>query len=77
MRNIVEAVFVQAAGILDAHHTVLERCARELLAKETLDEMAIRALTTDLRRNIQSRSGTTESWAITLYWCAVQHFAIR
>jgi cell division protease FtsH len=36
--------------LLQANRDVLERCARELLARETLDENGIRAPTGDLRR---------------------------
>ncbi|MBA4246579.1 MAG: hypothetical protein C0452_21880, partial [Pseudomonas sp.] len=39
-----------AYGILDANRAVLERCARELLARETLDEADIRRLTEGLQR---------------------------
>jgi cell division protease FtsH len=36
--------------LLQANRDVFERCARELLARETLDENGIRALTDDLHR---------------------------
>jgi len=51
VRGIVKTVFARAFGILEHNRAVLERCARELLAHETLDEAAIRALTADLRKN--------------------------
>lgn len=41
-------VFERAYRILDTNRTVLERCARELLARETLDENDIRQLTQGL-----------------------------
>ena len=43
-------VFDRAYGLLDRNREVLERCARELLARETLDESDIRQLTQGLRR---------------------------
>lgn len=50
IRRIVMSGFTQATGILQANRDVLERGARALLEKETLDETAIRALTQTLRR---------------------------
>ena len=50
VRGIVKSVFARAFGLLEDNRAVLERCARELLAHETLDENAIRELTRDLRR---------------------------
>jgi cell division protease FtsH len=50
IRRIVKTVFDRAYGILETNRDVLERCARELLARETLDENSIRELTRDLRR---------------------------
>ncbi len=50
IRRIVMSGFTQATGILQANRDVLERGARALLEKETLDETAIRALTQALRR---------------------------
>ena len=41
----------RAYRILDINRAVLERCARELLARETLDESDIRQLTQGLVRN--------------------------
>jgi len=49
IRAIVMASFEHALQILTQHREVLERCARELLAKETLDEGALRELTQALR----------------------------
>ncbi|BBP06006.1 ATP-dependent zinc metalloprotease FtsH [Sulfuriferula plumbiphila] len=48
IRAIIKTVFARAFGILEANQPVLERCAAELLAKETLDETAIRELTKNL-----------------------------
>ncbi|HAW7484913.1 TPA: AAA family ATPase [Escherichia coli] len=45
IRDIVMGVFERAYRILDINRAVLERCARELLARETLDESDIRQLT--------------------------------
>lgn len=50
IRDIVMGVFDRAYGLLDRNREVLERCARELLARETLDENDIRQLTQELRR---------------------------
>lgn len=41
--------FGRATAVLEQHRDALERCARELLAKETLDEPALKALTADMR----------------------------
>jgi cell division protease FtsH len=49
LRGIVMAAFEQATAILERHREVLDRCARELLRRETLDEAALRELTKDLR----------------------------
>jgi cell division protease FtsH len=49
VRGIVMAAFDRTTEILGRNRDVLERCARELLARETLDEGAIRELTRDLR----------------------------
>jgi cell division protease FtsH len=49
VRTIVMDSFARALGVLQRNRDVLERCARELLAKETLDESAIRALTQGLQ----------------------------
>jgi cell division protease FtsH len=48
IRNIVMNGFEHATTILSANRQVLERGARALLEKETLDETAIRALANDL-----------------------------
>lgn len=51
IRDIVMGVFERAYRILDINRAVLERCARELLARETLDKSDIRQLTQGLVRN--------------------------
>jgi cell division protease FtsH len=56
IRDIVMGVFERAYGILDTNRAVLERCARELLARETLDENDIRQLT----QGLQSESRASE-----------------
>jgi cell division protease FtsH len=48
LRTIVMSAFERAFAILGRQRELLERCARELLAKETLDEPALRALTAGL-----------------------------
>ena len=50
IRAIVMAGFDRATATLGVNRDVLERSARALLEKETLDEAAIRSLTADLRR---------------------------
>jgi cell division protease FtsH len=49
VRTIVERLFERTVQILRANRDVLERTARELLRKETLDENELRGLTRDLR----------------------------
>ena len=49
IRVIVMGGFDRATAILGVNRDVLERSARALLEKETLDEAAIRSLTADLR----------------------------
>jgi cell division protease FtsH len=51
IRRIVMGGFDHATAILRANRHVLERGARALLEKETLDEAAIRALVMDLKRD--------------------------
>ncbi len=50
VRAIIKTDFDAAHGILKRNRAVLDRCAVALLAEETLDEQAIRALTGDLQR---------------------------
>ena len=49
IRALVMEGFARATAILDLNREVLERSARSLLEQETLDEPAIRKLTTDLK----------------------------
>ena len=49
VRAIVMGAFERASTLLERHRALLERCARELLARETLDEPALRALTGELQ----------------------------
>ena len=49
VRAIVMSAFDRATAILAEHREVLERCARELLARETLDEAALATLTAGVR----------------------------
>jgi len=51
VRGIVMGGFEQATTLLSRNRAVLERAARALLEKETLDEAAVRALTVDLQRD--------------------------
>jgi cell division protease FtsH len=48
VRGIVMGSFDRAVEILERNRDVLQRCARELLERETLDEAAIRELTRNL-----------------------------
>ena len=57
VKSIVHRQFEQALGILERNRDVLERCARELLEKETLDEPQLVELTKDLKRPELSKSG--------------------
>ena len=50
VRRIIDEQFDRAVEILASNREILERCARELLETETLDETALRRLTADLRR---------------------------
>lgn len=50
VRRIIDQSFAATLGILERNRDILERCARELLQVETLDEERLKALTTDLRR---------------------------
>ncbi len=49
VRSIIKTLFARAYRILEQNRPVLERCARDLLAKETLDEAELRSRTSDLR----------------------------
>jgi cell division protease FtsH len=52
VRGIVMDAFARATTVLAQHREVLERCARELLSKETLDESALHALTDGMRPRV-------------------------
>jgi cell division protease FtsH len=49
VRGIVMDAFGRATAVLARHREVLERCARELLSKETLDEASLLPLTASVR----------------------------
>jgi cell division protease FtsH len=49
VRNIIDRLFRRTTCVLEANREVLERSARELLKRETLEEDDIRELTRDLR----------------------------
>jgi cell division protease FtsH len=49
LRGIVMDAFERASDILRRHRDVLERGARELLARETLDEAALKVLTAGMK----------------------------
>jgi len=49
IRGIVMGAFERTTALLAQHRELLERCAHELLARETLDEAALRELTQPLR----------------------------
>ncbi|HSH43932.1 MAG TPA: AAA family ATPase, partial [Arenicellales bacterium] len=48
VRRIIRTVFDRAFAILEENRDILDRCARELLEKETLDQAELEALTADL-----------------------------
>ena len=50
VRKIVMDAFAQATALLERHRDTLERCARELLVKETLDEAALIELAAPVRQ---------------------------
>jgi ATP-dependent Zn protease len=49
VQGLLRAAQDRATAILEANRATLDRCAEELLAHETLDEAALRALTTGLK----------------------------
>ena len=51
VRKIITDVFELSYKMLEQNRDVLERCARSLLEKETLDETALIELTKDLRKD--------------------------
>ena len=60
IRAIVMQGFARASAILGTNRPVLERGARALLEKETLDEAAIRALGAELRADQQTAAASPE-----------------
>ena len=63
VRNLVMGVFDRTYRVLEANRDVLERTARKLLEKETLDEAAIASLTEGLRRPGKGGTGTGDERA--------------
>ena len=57
IRGLIMRVFDRAYRILEDNRAILERGAQELLARETLDEAAIREITRDLRPVQKSSAG--------------------
>jgi cell division protease FtsH len=49
VQAILAEAFDRTIALLARHRALLDRCARELLARETLDEAALAALTQELR----------------------------
>jgi cell division protease FtsH len=50
IRTLVMEAFARAYEILEGNRAVLDRCARDLLVQETLDEKKLADLTSDLAR---------------------------
>ncbi len=50
VRTIIDATFTKTIELLENNRDILEKCAQELLAKETLVEEELRELTKDLKR---------------------------
>jgi cell division protease FtsH len=61
IRKLVMDAFARTYAVLARNRDVLQRCARELLVHETLDEAAIRELTRDLRPAALPASESTEA----------------
>ena len=59
IRDIVMGVFDRAYRIIEINREVLERCARELLARETPDAYSFRQLTQGLQLESPCHSGPT------------------
>jgi cell division protease FtsH len=51
IRNVVMRAFARSSAILERNRALLDRCARELLARETLDEASLKELTRELARS--------------------------
>jgi cell division protease FtsH len=58
VRGLVERAFERATRVLQANGPALDRCAAELLARETLEETRLRELTADLIREPQGAAAT-------------------
>jgi cell division protease FtsH len=56
VRGIVMDAFARATELLRRHRAVLERCARELLARETLDEASLARLTQGVRGGVAAQA---------------------
>jgi cell division protease FtsH len=56
VREIVSGAYDRTRAILEREQETLQRCARELLQHETLDEAALSALTAELRREAAQRA---------------------
>jgi cell division protease FtsH len=50
VRTIIDATFTKTIELLENNRDILEKCAQELLTKETLVEEELRELTKDLKR---------------------------
>jgi cell division protease FtsH len=64
VRAIVMSAFEQATAVLATNRAVLERCARALLERETLEERALDELTADLKKApapVDERTAVRES----------------
>jgi cell division protease FtsH len=63
VRKIITDVFERAYKKLEQNRDVLERCAKSLLEKETLDEQALLELTKDLRKDRRDERKAEEDTA--------------
>ncbi len=61
VREIIKAGFDRAYRLLNGNRAILERCAEELLSRETLDEEAIGSLTRDLVTEKDSSPAPTDT----------------
>ncbi len=59
VRDIIRNMFGRAFEILERNRDILERCARDLLKKETLDEEELKTRTADLRFGAPAAAGAT------------------
>jgi cell division protease FtsH len=64
VRTIVHEVFTRTFAILQDNREILERCARALLEKETLEESDLRALTKDLTTPLKQKAVASEAVAV-------------